>query len=501
MIRQPQFDALQATFAAIANGQKAGLWCMPTGVGKTFCFTELARLLNQRTLVLVHRDELIEQTLNHFARQWPMAIAGVVKAERDEWQNRDVVVASVQSLTERWLEKIQRDLFGLVVADECHHLASASWSRVTAYFQPAFLLGCTATPDRLDGKGLSEWFGPAPLYSFSLRQAIDDGYLVRISQFAVETDANLDSVASNGGDFVQTQLADAVNTAARNKAIVAAYQKHAKDRRAIAFCVDIAHAFNLAFEFTEAGFRSCCVTGTTPMDERRDLLARFAAGKIQVLTNCLVATEGFDDPDIDCVLWARPTKSRALYTQGTGRGLRLPKLNKSKKDCLVLDVTDNCRRHKLVTVLDLFGVKAQDAAGEDVLDLADAEEKAEKFRQEELVTHIKGPVRWRLESVCPWPKLPELDGYSPRSPWQREESSDKQLKMLRQFGLEVQANLTRGEASYLIDRCVRLEEDFPAPATPKQEWALRYMGLWEEGLTKKQAGRLMGVGKKAKTVE
>ena len=335
--------------------------------------------------------------------------------------------------------------------------------------------------------------GGEPLFVYSLIRAIDDGYLVRIRQHAVVTETDLDAVATRAGDFAEGDLSEVVNTEARNRAIVEAFGEHASDRRAVVFAVDTTHAYNLALAFGEAGFRSYCLTGKTPTDERRDVLQRFAAGAIQVLCNCEVLTEGFDDPDVDCILMARPTKSRALYTQCVGRGLRLPLRNADKRDCLVLDVTDNCRKHKLVTACSLLGVKKEDADGEDVLAMAEEEEREEQQRQERLRDDIKGPVVWRLESVCPWPGLPSLNGYRPTSPWHDDDASEKQLHVVKRMGLTIQRPLTKGEASWLIDQCMAYEAAYPSPASSKQQYLLQLHGRWVEGMTKKEASRMIGV--------
>lgn len=491
-LRPYQLDALGKTVEAIASGQRSGLWIMPTGTGKTLTFTQLASALRLPTLILVHRNELIEQTIHTFHQLRPMLRIGVVKAQRNEWDGYPIVVASVQSMNVSRLEKIPADRFGLVIADEAHHTPAPSWTRAINYFDRGFLLGVTATPDRLDGLGLGSLFGSEPVFSYQLPAAIRDGWLVPIRQYAIETKTDLDAVAIRAGDFAEGQLADTVNTLARNQTIVEAYQKHADQRRAICFCVDVQHSFDLALVFNEAGVSAACVTGNMDSEERAGILKRFMAGGTRVLTNCEILTEGFDDPDIECIIMARPTKSRALYTQCVGRGLRLPRHNRAKKDCLVLDITDNCRKHKLVTACKLMGLRRDDADGGELLGLADEEEKEEQKRQEHIRDHITGPVVWRLESVCPWPALPSLDGYRQTSPWQLAEPSEKQLHALKKFGLQWQRELTRGEVSYLLDQAFAYEEAFPMPATNAQAWRLRLEGKWVEGMSKREASRIIG---------
>lgn len=374
------------------------------------------------------------------------------------------------------------------IVHNCHHGCSPSWTRAIEYFDTAFRLGLTATPDRLDGKGLAALFGREPLYSMQILDAIKRGYLCSISQWAVETEINLDGVETRAGDFVTGQLAAVVNTDERNQAIVESFIKHGEGRRAAVFCVNVQHAYDLALTLNEHGIASAVITGDTPIEERREILERFRAGKLRAITNCEVLTEGWDFPELDCVIPARPTKSRALYQQIIGRGLRPAE---GKKDCLILDPTDNCRRHKLVTLSSLLGVKKQDAEGRDVLEIMEEEEE-ELRRHEELIrSDIRRPIIWRLESICPWPELPSLEGYKPDKPWHNDPASDKQTNWIKKFGLGLQKDFTKGEAGWIIDQCLQFEAAYPTPATSKQEYRLRLEGLWEEGLTKKQASNLI----------
>lgn len=157
---------------------------------------------------------------------------------------------------------------------------------------------------------------------------------------------------------------------------------------------------------------------------------------------------------------------------------------------MILDITDNCRRHKLVTALDLFGAKKKkDAEGEDILAVIAEEEAEEQEQQEKILDDIKAPVRWRLESVCPWPGLPSLTGYVPSAPWHSSPASEKQVEYLKKFGVDARDGLTKGEVSWLIEQCKNYEEAFPPTPTSKQEWFLRLNGAWEEGLTKREASQ------------
>lgn len=478
-----QTAALAATHDAIATGRQAGLWALPTGTGKTYTFLTLARERGVPTLVLVHRDELIRQAVRSAAVVDPAATVGVLHGEQNAWQGCDIVVASVPSLHPTRLAAIPRQQFGLLIADECHHVPAPSWSRILEHFTPGFLLGVTATPDRLDGQGLAAWFGPEPLFVYALRQAIADGILVPVRQLAIRTPIDLDAIPVHGGDFAIAALGRAVAPAARDQAVVEAYRAQATGRKALAFAVDRAHVSRLAAAFRAAGVIAAVVTGDLPLEERRQVLADFAAGRTAVLVNCAICTEGYDERSIDCVIMARPTQSRALYQQCVGRGLRICP-ERQKRDCLVLDITDNCRTHKLVTAIDLFGTPASAPAS--TAEQTESPPKVPRATDVNLAPAV-GPVLWSCQEASPWPTLPSLARYAPTAWWHSHPATDKQLAALRQFGLQPVRPLTKGEASYLLRQRTAGAADLPA--TAKQERYLRDLGAWEPGLTRREVTR------------
>lgn len=486
-----QVAAISATHSAIDRGDSAGLWSLPCGTGKTWAFVRLARDLDWPTLILVHRDELVRQTIDTLEAVWPDVSVGVVKAQRDEWQDgQQVVLASVQSLHNGRLDRMPRDRFDLVIADEAHHSAARTWRAIIAHFQHKFLLGASATPERLDGEGLSDLFGPLPLYSYPLRKAIRDGILVPLRQYGVTTETDLDGVSVRGGDFSTRELSNATNTSARNKIVVNAYLQHASDRRAVVFSVDVEHAKALASAFQGEGVSTAIVAGNTPLDERREVLAAFRRGDIHAICNCELLIEGWNDRGVSAVLMARPTKSRSLYTQAIGRALRRCD-EEGKQDAIVIDFCDNARRHKLVTVFDLFGTTDKnDAAGADVIAVVDCERKAAEQRQE---IAIQAPLTWRSTEVCPWGgEQPTLAGYVAAARWHSHEASNKQLRYLASFGVEVSRALSKGECSHLIDRLRECDVAHPMPATDRQQKFLVNQNRWRDGITKREANGIIG---------
>ncbi len=374
---------------------------LATGLGKTVIIATLPKLLSLRpgdvTLVVAHRDELIEQIVDKMRVENPEAIIGVEKAERRAGDECNIVVATVQTLAEKRLEEFVRRFhrrISLFVIDEAHHAAAPTYraivDAVLAQRPEAMVLGFTATPNRGDGVRLVDVFEKI-VYTMDARKAIDAGYLVPVKSYAVATGTNLDEVASRGGDFVIGQLAAAVNTVDRNARIVAAYKQHTPGLKALVFTASVEHARDVAEEFVARGVNAEWASGETPRDERERIVREFRGDGIDVLVNCGLYLEGFDVPSVQVILNARPTKSTTLYTQITGRALRPldeiagPLSNTSsalerrelvekstKPAAIVVDLVDQAQRHQLVTVPSLYGLPPHiDAQGQMTAQVAD----------------------------------------------------------------------------------------------------------------------------------
>lgn len=349
-------DALRQHFAA---GNRAGLVNWPTGTGKTVLAAEICRTARRPVLFIAHRGELLEQTEDKIRAFVPDADIGFVKAGRDE-HDRQYVLASVQTLARpARLARIAPDRFGVVFLDECHHAAAASYRRVLDHFT-GVVIGLSGTPYRLDGRGLDDIFGAKPVYTYEIETAVKDGYLVPPRGWLIQTDADLDAVHTVAGDLNVGELAGVMNTIASNRVTVESWHEHASDCRTIVFAVDVQHAIDLADAFTASGIAADYVHGKMNDTERRERLERFRAGDIQVLANCMILTEGFDESAVGCVIMARPTKSKSLYIQCVGRGLRPAD---GKKDCIILDIVGVTKRHSLRGVGDLFGFEQRDMGG------------------------------------------------------------------------------------------------------------------------------------------
>ena len=372
-LRPYQQAAIDAVLAARRAGKRRLLVHLPTGAGKTVIFSHLAKLAKRQVVVLAHREELLGQARDKLEHALAGAAAVAIErgAERADARAK-VIVCSIRSLHEERLSRVIRDRdVGLVVYDECHHAAADDNLRVLrqlGVFDVDFtgtLLGFTATTARGDGQGLDTVFEEI-VYSRTLPELIEDGYLSPLRGFRISTTADLRHLtASSGGarlDFSEDELAEAVDIEDRNALVARSIQELARDRRTIAFCVTVNHARHLAHALNALGVPTGIVHGAMPSDDRALVLREFREGRVQVLTNVGVLTEGFDDPGVSCIAMARPTRSDGLYAQCVGRGTRL---FPGKKDCLILDFVD-LSTLSLCTLPSLFGVPRDlDLRGED----------------------------------------------------------------------------------------------------------------------------------------
>ena len=369
-----QEEALAAVLENYQRGIRRQLVSLPTGAGKTILATALHQhLALDRTVFMVHRDELVRQTVSAFDAALGGAVPiGIVKADRDE-TNAPIVVVSAQTVArEARLARLVSGLAGariLFISDEAHHDPAPSRRRAIEAVDPKLLVGLTATAGRADGLSLGSIYETIAHHT-SLLDLILVKQLAPLVGLRIETTADLDAVHTRAGEFVEGELADAVNTPARNRLIVESWQRHATGRKCtVAFCVDVKHAEDLRDAFLAAGVTAAAILGTTPTEERQRMLIAFREGTLPVLTNCMVLSEGYDEPRIDCVLMARPTKSHTLYVQAVGRGARKAG---GKADAIIIDFVDATRTHSLVTFPSLAGRDPADES-RDAVDETDRE--------------------------------------------------------------------------------------------------------------------------------
>ena len=401
-LRDYQRDAIDAVFAAWAGGMQRPAIVLPTGAGKTVVFASLikqfrerhqTREMETRVIVLAHGDELVDQAIAKIRAIAPDLNVGKVKAQ-DNDIHADVMVCSVQTLQSQkrlqdvWRTQRIRGDIGLIITDECHHAPARSYAKIYAQFPNALQLGVTATMVRGDRVGLGNAWDDV-VYKRSVLWMISKGYLTDVRTKRVDLkELDMGSVKRHGGDYAQGDLGRALMEAEADTAIARAYREHAGDRQGIVFTPTVETAKAACLALDQTGIRSEMVHGGTLPENRRIIYEGYRRGAIQVLVNCMVLTEGFDMPQAEVAVIARPTQSAGLYTQMVGRVLRpWP----GKKEALVLDLV-GASAHKLRTLIDLDPGEVAEIRDEE--SLAEAVEREEREANE---TVPAGSVKFELK--------------------------------------------------------------------------------------------------------
>jgi DNA repair protein RadD len=342
-LRPYQADVIDAFGHEVAKGRRRVILVAPTGSGKTVIASEIIRAeieLGRSVLVLAHRREIITQTSDKLHAN---GIAhGIIAAGFMPRPLEAVQVASIQTLDRRAIRTAAMDLppADLLVIDEAHHCPANTYRKIIDAYPDAIVLGLTATPCRGDGRGLGGIFETI-VECPQVGQLIERGYLVKTRVYA-PVDPDLKGVRVVGGDYNEGQLAERMDLPKLIGDIVTHWYKFSERRKTVAFAVNVAHSIHLRDEFKASGVRAEHIDGSTPKPERDAILARLASGEIELVSNCMVLTEGWDMPEVGCCILARPTKKMGLYRQMLGRVLR-PAADKA--DAIILDHSGAVFRH------------------------------------------------------------------------------------------------------------------------------------------------------------
>lgn len=371
VLRPYQHEAIEALRRELRRSPGHGTAVvLPTGTGKTTVFAEYGRQEierdpDSRVLYLAHRDELIDQAYKRVRLMAPAHTVGVVNAVSNSAMARHVI-ASVPSLGGTSVAMARRrnmiKKVKTLVIDEAHHAVAPIYQRTIEHYVGlgAQLIGFTATLSRTDGRALGRvWRSVA--YEKTIGWAIGEGFLVRPVGIRVQVDdLHLERLRSSGGDLAREAVGEAIESSLAPEAIAKAMIEHAGARPTILFAPTVHSAGVIEDALRASGFTTALVHGAMAKDARKAALGAFRAGKVQVLVNVMVLTEGTDLPRTSCIVIARPTKSRGLYQQMVGRGLRIDPDDPRKVDCLVLDLT-GATALGLASCTDLFGGEDEQA--------------------------------------------------------------------------------------------------------------------------------------------
>lgn len=508
---RPYQDASCSAVLAVLREQRSALVVLPTGTGKTFVFSMLAKLgitHGRRVLILVDRDVLVKQAADRLLKDVFLE-AAIEKGRRHAPKDSALVIASVQSLHEERLHGWDRETFDLIVVDEAHHGAAPTYTRIFSHFQSAKFVGVTATPDRTDARSLMTVFDEVA-YEMSMREAVEEGWLVPpVQQFVPVDGLDYTDVRRVAGELSAGDLDSILRNEDVLEKMVVPTIERVGDRRAIVFCATVAHAHAVAERLRGLGRTAAAADQKTKTKERNAIIDRFRGGDLQYVVNVGLWTEGFDAPIASSVVMMRPTISRLLYTQMAGRGARpyptdfinslttaalrrAAIAESSKPDFQILDFVGNSK-HALIHSVDALepGVdpevkeRAEQLMAQNPnLSLFDALSEAEQAR-EALVEQMRerGDAQkvWsNAVNVDPFAETPagetmalfnldRIDDYWDRKP------TEGQVRALKNMGVENADDLNRREAKALLDKLVPMAQD--KRATVRQMQALIRNGL------------------------
>ncbi len=363
-----QREALAALEGTRADGNASGLVVLATGLGKTWLAAfDTNRPEYRRVLFVAHREEILDQALATFRRIRPTAVLGLYTGD-EKTPEADVLFASIQTLGRaRHLDQFTQNAFDYVIVDEFHHAAAATYRRLIDHFQPRFLLGLTATPERTDGGDLLALCGENLVYRCDLRDGIRRGLLAPFHYFGVPDEVDYRNIPWRSTRFDEEALTRAVATQSRAQNAFEQYRLRA-GARTLAFCCSTRHADFMADFFTSAGVRAVAVHSDVTSAPRTASLERLESGELEVIFAVDMFNEGVDLPHVDTIMMLRPTESRIVWMQQFGRGLR----KAEQKDHLtVIDYIGNHRTFLLRPQV-LLGLEPSAAAVAEALTRAEA---------------------------------------------------------------------------------------------------------------------------------
>ena len=364
--RGAQIEALYHLKKTREEGFDKGLVVAATGIGKTYLAAFDSREY-KRILFVAHREEILKQAEKSFKNVRPMSERGFFIGNQKD-TTKDIIFASVQSLGKNdSLKLFQPDYFDYIIVDEFHHAVAQNYQNIINYFQPRFLLGLTATPERLDSKDVLVICDYNLVYEAPLKKAINQGWLVPFRYYAIfDETVNYETIDYRNGKYQTTQLEEALSIHKRADLIFSHYKKY-RSTRAMGFCMSKHHAEFMADYFVKHGVSACAVySGDEGVHNtaREKALSKLVKGEINVIFSVDMFNEGLDIASLDMVMMLRPTESPTIFLQQLGRGLRL---YKDKHYLNVLDFIGNYKKANFSPYLMTGASKSQFKKASDVI--------------------------------------------------------------------------------------------------------------------------------------
>ena len=555
--RPYQTEAIRAVEREFESNQST-LISMATGCGKTIIFAQIAKSFIPlgKVLVLAHREELIYQ-----ASRKLHAVTGLVPGiemsdehiTHDPLLQPDIIVSTIQTQISGMagkgrMAKFNPDEFSLVIVDEAHHTAAKSYVRVLDYYKQnpkVKILGVTATPDRADEKALGKIFETVA-FEYDILSGVKDGWLVPVHQRLVLCDGlDFSSVRTTAGDLNGADLSKIMEEEKALHMIAGPAIELCGEKKSLVFTASVHQADRLCEIFNR--HKSGCarfVHAKTERQERQSIFSGYAAKEFQFLCNCGITTEGFDDPGIEIVVMARPTKSRSLYAQMCGRGTRpLPgvvdsdecgwddpdmaadarryAIQRSEKPHIeIIDFVGNSGRHKLMTTIDILGGDYSDETiaavkekiekggrasdtvsllGETEQELEDARLEAERRRKEFEAARYRltAKANYKTRVVDPFDVFC-IAPHREKGWFSGKPASQKQIDLLERFGIPNHSKnpvtgtldpLSFSKASQLIENLIKRRKE--GLCTYKQARVLRNNGVNPNGITFEKASEMI----------
>lgn len=462
-----------------------------TGAGKTIIFSEIANKYiknGKKVLVLAHREELLDQAADKMMKFHGVDFT-LIKAGKEYDESKMFQIGSVQSLCkEDRLNKFDKDYYGLIIVDEAHHCMADTYQVIFKYFNSAKVLGVTATPNRSDGKKLAKFF-ETTAYEYKMEDGIRDGWLSSVIMRTGNVNIDLSKVRTVAGDFIINELDDAI-TREFNKISKYIKAKLEHRKRILIFTPRIASAEVLAEVLKRDGLNAEFVSGASK--NRKEITEKFKSGDIRIICNSMLYTEGFDCPEVDCIINLRPTQSKGLFTQMLGRGTRICN---GKENILYVDFLWKTDK-EIMTPCNLFA--ETDVLAKSMRDflVMNANKSYEMITLAQYIDLVMGGLQKmegaRMEWVVNLEKKTlrtmsmfaylindrRLLEYEPIYYWEEQQSTQKQIEFIEgKCGISCKG-IKKGLASKIIDVIVKRIKD--KKCTAKQMFFLAKNGIFDK---------------------